>query len=110
MATLPNTKRLFCPHCTPEVPKSTWYRHFKEFYDSSSNTWKTAKPTQSNVYLESDFDFGLDCDDIQETQEENELPAAIDYAAADSIDSNSDLDPDYEEPMETVNWLVLIHI
>ena len=43
------------------------------------------------------MDFGSDCDNIQETQEENELPAA------DSLNLNSDLNPNYEEPMETVN-------
>ena len=93
MATLPSVKRLFCPHCASEVPKATWYRHFNEYYDSSSNTWSTTAR-----HLDSDFDFGSDCDDIQGTQEENELPAVDSLA-----ETNLDLDYDYEEPMEMVN-------
>jgi len=98
MASLPSAKRLFCPHCAAEVPKATWYRHFNEYYDSSTNTWSTAARN-----LESDFDFGSDCDsdcdDIQCTQEENELPAIDSFPETDSYH--------YEEPMEMVNCMVI---
>ena len=89
-SSIPDAKKLFCPHCNTHVPKSTWYRHFSRYYDSSSGTWKT-----TNARLEADFDFGSDSDCEE-----------IDNAEASTPDSvpSSDLatDLNYEEAMETV--------
>ena len=85
MATLPNTKRLFCPHCKTDVSKTTWYRHFQEFYD---NNWRP-KTAHSQ-----DFNFESDSNEDEES------------FAADSSDYRLDLEVDdagYGEPMETVN-------
>ena len=31
----------FCPHCKTMVSKSTYYRHFLEFFDEKSRSWRT---------------------------------------------------------------------
>ena len=45
------TKTL-CPHCDTYVSKSTWYRHYREFYNTSTDSWVHAH--QASV---AQFDF-----------------------------------------------------
>ena len=30
---------IYCPHCSSDVPKSTYYRHRAEFYDEVTEKW-----------------------------------------------------------------------
>jgi hypothetical protein len=44
-------RKLHCPHCERSVPKSTWYSHYREFYESPQ--WKKASPSKP----EEEFNF-----------------------------------------------------
>ena len=40
-----------CPHCDTYVSKSTWYRHYSEFYDKSSDTWIRCERNKSANFV-----------------------------------------------------------
>ena len=84
MASLPAAEKLFCPHCNTYVPKSTWYRHYSQYYNLPNNTWRS-----ENAHLEADLDFGTDSDS-------EEIDRAVAYVP------DVDLSFSYEEAMETV--------
>lgn len=43
--------KLFCSHCSRRVSKSTWYRHYSDFYNPGSGRW------ERELEQESDFRF-----------------------------------------------------
>lgn len=88
MASLPEAKKLFCPHCNTLISKSTWYRHYSQYYDSSNDTWKSKNAER----LEADFDFGSDSSDLEEN----------DNALVSVANDLADSDLDFEDTMETV--------
>ena len=47
-------KNLFCPHCDEPVPKTTFYRHKKHYYDSRAKRW--AKYVNRELETSSDED------------------------------------------------------
>ena len=63
----------YCPHCSSWVSKSSYYRHFREFFDKSSRCWKKQR---EEGFEEFDFD--------QEDVGEN-LWTAL---GSDTVDSN----------------------
>ena len=58
MERIPEAKRLYCPHCDANISKSTWYRHYNQYYDPTSDRWETATKN-----LEADFQFDTDSDE-----------------------------------------------
>lgn len=58
MARVPEAKRLYCPHCDSNIAKSTWYRHYSQYYNPATDAWKT-----SNKSLEADFQFDTSSDE-----------------------------------------------
>ena len=50
----PHTKKrtrdsIFCDHCNRVVSKSTFYRHYEQFYDHLSNTWQQSTTQEPAV-------------------------------------------------------------
>lgn len=58
-----------CPHCRKNVSKSTWYRHYAEFYNAETESWK-----EEDINPDSDFNFSesSDNDEVVYSQECNE--------------------------------------
>ncbi len=58
------SKNYYCPHCKKEVSKSTWYRHYANFFDSTTESWEKSKPSES-----ADFNFSTDSSDEEGTHD-----------------------------------------
>ena len=48
----------YCPHCKRSVSKSTWYRHYAEFYNVASGLWEDSKPGGSDFNFSSSGSSG----------------------------------------------------
>lgn len=95
----PNPKRRkfakpFCPHCGLNVSKSTFYRHFNEFYNKSTDTWTKNQPSEgtSAAFV---FSSSSDCDSGEsatETHYEEQEEDVDEQESQHSGEDNNDLE------------------
>ena len=100
---------IYCPHCCKEVPKSTYYVHYKRFYDKHRKSWQLeSKQAPSKPVREPDFDFQTveSEDNIGTTCESIEMCEDFEFVDLDDTNSYHE-DSDYYEETSTLNVSLL---
>lgn len=86
-------KKIFCPHCSKDVSKSTWYSHYSLYYDRRSGSWNKSEPT-----VELDFDFGEPAKDEAKDEPQTVICKGQSSSYSDQIyDADEMLDFDSED-------------
>ena len=67
----PKKSKIYCNHCEKNVSRSTWYRHYSQFYDSLTGQWRSENERQ---YADSDFKFSSSDESRDDDHDDASVP------------------------------------